>query len=148
MAKKINDKVLMADARTNAADWQSAGAAVLGVLGIAWGYWWADAVAALFISLEILRSGYTEVRAALGDLVDRRPHQLDSMEPDPLPEKLTAFLREQDWVEDAVVRVREKGREFVAEAVVVPRGESPSLEEIERASRGAEDWTTGFEISP
>lgn len=37
LAMKINDKVLIADARTNAADWQSAGAAILGVLGIAWG---------------------------------------------------------------------------------------------------------------
>lgn len=78
------------------------------------------------------------MRAALGDIMDRRPHQLGSVEPDPLPEKLTAFLREQGWIADAVVRVREKGREFVAEAVVVPRGEPPSLEAIERASLGAE----------
>lgn len=135
IAHLICDKVLLADAQTNAADWQSAGAAIAGVLGIALGLWWADAAAALIISIEIMRDGFNEVRTALGDIMDRRPAKLGSAEPDPLPEKLTHFIREHDWAEDAIVRVREKGREYIAEALIIPRGPLPQLDEIERVSK-------------
>jgi len=134
VAHRICDKILLADAQTDAADWQSAGAAIAGVLGIAFGLWWADAVAALIISIEIMRDGVNEVRTALGDLMDRRPEKLGSSEMDPLPEKLTHFLKDQEWVEDAIVRVREKGREYIAEALVIPRGPLPQVDEIERVS--------------
>jgi len=124
----------MADAQTNSADWQSATAAIAGLIGIGLGLWWADAAAALLISIEILRDGFNEVRTALGDVMDRRPQRLGSGEFDPLPERLTRLIKEQDWVADALVRVREKGREYIAEALVVPRGALPPVEEIERLS--------------
>ena len=41
----------------NRADWLTALAAVVGVIGIGAGLWWADAVAAIVISLEITRDG-------------------------------------------------------------------------------------------
>lgn len=137
LAKTLNDKVLLADAQTNAADWQSAGAAMVGVLGIAWGYWWADALAALFISVEILRSGWTEVRTAIGDIMDRRPQKIGEKELDPLPERLTEFLKKQPWIEDVVVRVRERGREFSAEAVIVPTSEEGLIEKVEHGAKQA-----------
>jgi cation diffusion facilitator family transporter len=138
LAQKINDKGLLADAETNTANWQSAGAAIIGILGVAAGFWWADAVAAVFISFEIIRSGWSEVRTALADIVDRRPQLFGEADHDPLPEKLTQFLCEQDWVADAVVRVREKGREFLAEAVVIPKMEDISVARIDEASEAAE----------
>jgi hypothetical protein len=45
------------------------------------------------------------------------------------------FLRQQPWVEDVIVRVRERGREFTAEAHVVPRSKEVSVEEISRVGK-------------
>lgn len=43
LAKELNDKVLYADAEMNRADWLTGCAAMLGVVGIGFGLWWADA---------------------------------------------------------------------------------------------------------
>jgi len=43
LAEALHDKVLHADATMNKADWLTAGAAMVGVLGIGLGLWWADA---------------------------------------------------------------------------------------------------------
>ena len=137
LAEKIYDKVLLSDAETNAANWKSASAAMLGILGVAAGLWWADAAAAFFISLEIAKSGWDEVTNATGDIVDRRPRKLGSFELDPLPEKLTRFFRQQPWIKDAVVRVRDRGREFVAEALIVPRDDADLSARIDGLSREA-----------
>src|SRR5207245_6024305 len=129
-AETLHDKTLAADADINAADWQSAGAAIIGMIGIGFGLWWADAAAAVLISLEIIRSGWSELSTALGDVMDRRPLHLDSKQHDPLPDQVTAFLRRQPWVEDVIVRVRERGREFTAEAHVVPTQDQISVGEM------------------
>lgn len=50
IARQLHDKVLYADAEMNRADWLTAGAAILGILGIGAGLWWADAVAAAIIA--------------------------------------------------------------------------------------------------
>jgi cation diffusion facilitator family transporter len=131
-AEVLHDKTLAADADINAADWQSAGAAIVGLIGVGFGLWWADSAAAVLISLEIMRSGWTELRTALGDIMDRRPHKLDSKEEDEIPDQLTEFIKRQPWVKDAVVRVRERGREFTAEAHVVPHGDTLSVDEVSR----------------
>lgn len=140
--ERLHDKVLVADAASNVADWQSAAAAMVGIVGIAAGLWWLDAVAAAFISFEIIRSGISEVRSAIGDLMDRRPQQLTGKELDPLPEQLTGFFKGLPWVEDAVVRVREEGRQFTGEVFVVPTDGEDLLERIARASKAAcqLDW--------
>jgi divalent metal cation (Fe/Co/Zn/Cd) transporter len=133
----LNDKVLLADAQMSAANWQSAGAAMIGILGVAWGFWWLDALAAAFISVEIIRSGVSEFGSALGDLMDRRPEILGENGLDPLPETLTAFFKRQPWVSDAVVRVREEGRQFTGEVFVTVREESELVSRIAEASREA-----------
>jgi divalent metal cation (Fe/Co/Zn/Cd) transporter len=129
----LYDKTLAADADVNVADWQSAAAAMVGIIGVGFGLWWADSLAAVLISLEIIRSGWTELRTALGDVMDRRPKTLDGKEDDPVPEKITEFLRRQPWVEDVIVRVRERGRELTAAAHVVPKADQVSVEEISNA---------------
>lgn len=57
LAKSLHEKTLHANATMNKDDWLTAGAAILGI-GIGW--WWADAVAAGFISLEVLVDGVTK----------------------------------------------------------------------------------------
>jgi divalent metal cation (Fe/Co/Zn/Cd) transporter len=135
-AEILHDKTLAADADINTADWQSAAAAVVGIIGVGFGLWWADAAAGVLISLEIMRSGWTELRTALGDVMDRRPRTFDQ-EDDPIPHRITDFLRRQPWVENVIVRVRERGRELTAEAHVVPRTSELSVEAVSKASAEA-----------
>jgi cation diffusion facilitator family transporter len=132
-AEALHDKTLAADAEINAADWQSAGAAIIGMIGVGFGLWWADSAAAVLISLEIMRSGWSELRTALGDIMDRRPLTLDEKEVDPVTARVTQFLKRQPWVEDVIVRVRERGRELTAEAHVVPKSDAVSVQEVSKA---------------
>ena len=129
-AEVLHDKTLAADAEINGADWQSASAAMIGLAGVGLGYWWTDSVAAVVISAEIIRSGWSELKTALGDIADRRPKAIMSKEDEPLPEMLTAHLRRQPWATDVVVMVRERGREFTAQAYVIPDGEDGLVDKL------------------
>jgi cation diffusion facilitator family transporter len=137
MAEQLHDKVLHAEAMMNKADWMTAGAAILGVLGIGLGIWWADAVAAGLISLDIVHDGQKHLRAALGDLMDRAPRTLDSKHRVELPERIQQTLESMDWVESARVRVREDGHLFIADVTLVPRRGTPDL--VTRLTRTARD---------
>jgi cation diffusion facilitator family transporter len=120
LAKELHDKVLFADAEMNRADWLTAGAAMLGVVGIGFGLWWADGVAATIISLDITHDGYKNLKVALADLMDKEPTVVDHSRADPLPLWVKNELLLMDWVKDAEVRLREEGHVFVGEAFVVP----------------------------
>jgi divalent metal cation (Fe/Co/Zn/Cd) transporter len=140
LAAQLHDKVLYADAEMNRADWATAGAAMLGVIGIGAGFWWADAVAAIVISLDIVHDGYGNVRTAVHDLMDRRPTTYDHAKPLPLVDEVEAHLRPLPWVAGAEVRLREEGHVLVGEAYVVPvgsPGDVPQL--VERTTRAIED---------
>jgi divalent metal cation (Fe/Co/Zn/Cd) transporter len=140
LAAQLHDKVLYADAEMNRADWATAGAAMLGVIGIGAGFWWADAVAAIVISLDIVHDGYGNVRTAVHDLMDRRPTTYDHAKPLPLVDEVEAHLRTLPWVAGAEVRLREEGHVLVGEAYVVPvgsPGDVPQL--VERTTRAIED---------
>jgi cation diffusion facilitator family transporter len=121
LADDLHDKVLYADAQMNKADWMTVSAAIVGVIGIGFGLWWADAVAALFISLDIVHDGWKNVRAAVHDLMDARPRRHDAREYHPIVERMTAEVNDCDWVERGAVRLREEGHVFTGEVMVVPR---------------------------
>ena len=61
-ARQLHDKTLKADSDMNRADWLTAGAGIVGILGIGIGWWWADAVAAGIISVEIVKDGLTHLK--------------------------------------------------------------------------------------
>ncbi|WP_229786978.1 MULTISPECIES: cation transporter [Actinokineospora] len=126
LARQLHDKVLLADAGMNRADWMTAGAAVLGVVGIGAGLWWADAVAACLISADIVRDGVRTTKAAVADLMDTRPRTVDG-EPHPLGDQLTAMAMDEPWVADAWIRLREEGHVFVGELLVVPTADADDL---------------------
>jgi cation diffusion facilitator family transporter len=136
-AEQIHNKVLHADAMMNKADWMTSGAAFLGVLGIGLGWWWADAVAAGIISLDIAHDGAKHLRAAVGDLMDRAPRTLDYKHRIELPQRIQQTLESLDWVEGARVRVREEGHVFYADVELVPRRDTPDL--VKRLTRTARD---------
>jgi cation diffusion facilitator family transporter len=142
LARVLHDKVLHADGKMNKADWLTATAAILGVLGIGAGWWWADAAAAALISLDVGHDGVKHLRIAVGDLMDRAPRTVDHAREDPLPNVLEKFLRRQRWVRDVEVRVREEGHVFYADALVVPKHERGLVENVAHATAGALelDW--------
>ena len=141
-AAELHDKVLHADAEMNKADWMTAAAAAAGIIGIGVGLWWADAVAALVISLDIIHDGANNIRTAVGDVMDERATRHDSREPHPLIKRLRDELEDLDWVRKARVRVREQGHVFEVEAFVVPTADGWGLDELDEARERllALDW--------
>jgi cation diffusion facilitator family transporter len=141
IARELHDKVLFADAEMNRADWLTAGAAVLGIIGIGAGLWWADAVAALIIGGDIVRDGVRTTRAAVADLMDEAPSVVGGSHPHPLPHQLLTAVLDHDWVADAWLRLREEGHVFVGELLVVPRPDTDRLiERLEDLGRFAREY--------
>jgi cation diffusion facilitator family transporter len=135
LARELNEKTLKADADMNKADWMTAGAAVLGILGIGVGLWWADSAAALVISIDVLKDGITNMKAVFSDLMDQRPTTPDREPDTEVIGKAVEALRELGWVRDADVRLHEEGAVVAGEAFVVPAGETVTLEQLQEAAR-------------
>jgi cation diffusion facilitator family transporter len=142
LAEELHNKVLYADAKMNKADWLTAGAAMVGVVGIGFGLWWLDAVAAALISLDITKDGFSNLRRAVVDLMDQAPTTVDHDDPDPLRGQLAAMLQDLDWVEEVDLRLREEGQVYFGDALVVPADETDITEKVEDALRRARelDW--------
>ena len=104
----MQDKVLHTDALMQKADWTTGLAGILGVLGVGLGLWWADAVAAGFISFEILRDGIKNLRTSTAELIDGMPRALDS---NAIAEDARELERSlQQKYPAAKIRMRESGR--------------------------------------
>lgn len=133
LAEQLHDRVLYADADMNKADWMTAVGGIVGVLGIGVGLWWADAVAALFISGSILHDGLRNLRSAVAALMDARATTVDGTRPHPLHDRIDATLRGLPWVARAGSRVRDEGHVFHVEAFVVPHDGMPTQEQLQGA---------------
>lgn len=132
LAETLHDRVLHADADMNRADWMTAAAGIAGVLGIGLGLWWADSVAALVISVSILKDGVDNVRTATTALMDARATTVDGKERHPLDDEVDGLLAAVPWALEGRVRLRDEGHVFHAECFVVPRhGHMPSLQDLE-----------------
>ena len=140
LARELHDKVLYANAKMNKADWMTALGSLVGVAGIGIGWWWADSLAALFISFSILADGITNIRSSILDLTDMRATTFDNKDSHPVIEEVEQYLRGLDWVAEAGVRVRDEGHVFHVECFVVPRaGHEPSVTQLDDARRGCTD---------
>jgi cation diffusion facilitator family transporter len=131
LADDLHDKVLYADAQMNKADWMTVTAAIVGIIGIGFGLWWADAAAAIFISVDIIHDGFSNVRAAVHDLMDARPRRHDAREYHPVVEQMNQVVNGCDWVERGAVRLREEGHVFTGEVMVVPRTDEDLVDRLE-----------------
>ena len=109
LARALDSKPLQADADMNKADWMTAVAGIVGVLGIGFGLWWADAVAALFIAVEVLRDGIRNLRNAVRDMHDARPQRVDRRDHDALPDAVTEAVAALPDVLTCRVRFHEEG---------------------------------------
>jgi cation diffusion facilitator family transporter len=140
-ARALHDKTLKADSDMNRADWLTAGAGIVGILGIGIGWWWADAAAAGIISIAIVNDGLTNLRRVVSDLMDQEPTTVEGERSD-VPERLERALNELSWVRDVDVRLREEGHVFAGEAFLVVTSTDDlrvKLEEARRAAHGV-DW--------
>lgn len=125
VAKDINDKVLHTDADMQKADWMTGLAAIGGVIGIGFGLWWADAVAAGIISVSILHDGFSNLRNATAELIDGAPRNLE----DSKVSDEAAALRRRLEAEypGTTVRLRETGRVIRAQVCGDAPIEQPTL---------------------
>ncbi|HEV7993789.1 MAG TPA: cation transporter [Gemmatimonadaceae bacterium] len=136
VAEKLNDRALAADADMNKAGWMSEGAAIIGILLIGYGKWWGDSLAAAFISLNIVRDGWVNLRQVVADLMDESPTKLGGHELEALPDKIRAAAEQLPWVDKAAVRLREHGHVISGDVFIVPRdqGQGDLVKRIERAA--------------
>jgi len=115
LARALNDKTLFTDAQTQKANWMTGIAGIGGVIGIGLGYWWADAVAAGIIALDILNDGLRALRAATAELVDGAPRKLDS--PDLAEEASGISHALQARFPGSEIKLRETGRVIRAQVI-------------------------------
>lgn len=131
LAKKLHDKLLFADADMNKADWSTAVATIIGVLGIGIGLWWMDAAAAIVVSGSIIFDGVNNLRAAVADLSDAHATTFDNKEEHPVVEKTESHVRAVPWVAQAAARTRDQGHVFHVEVFVVPQpGQDPTVAQL------------------
>lgn len=140
LAKKLHNKILYTDANTQKADYTTAFAAMLGITGLAFGLWWADSAAALFISFSVLKDGYTNLKTAVLDLMDRHPVHVDTQENDELVEGIKGKVKSWEWVKEADVRFREQGQVYFGEVFIVPKNDVDITQEVEKSLKILEDY--------
>ncbi|HEV2599956.1 cation diffusion facilitator family transporter [Sphingopyxis sp.] len=128
VAERIKDKVLHTDALMQKADWQTGLAGIAGIVGIGLGWWWADATAALFISLSIIKDAVGALEQAVAELLDGTPRALDSNELSDDAKQLIATLKARFGKVD--VRLRETGRYIAAEVDCPPPADIPTAADL------------------
>ena len=134
LARATHDKVLFTDANMNKADWITALAGIVGLVLVGFGFWWADAVAAGIIALDVLNDGLKALRSAGSVLADSAPRDLESPGIDPLAEQLQRMV--DDVSGDGKLQLRETGR-FVAGTLKL-KGTADTAQAHELAARLAE----------
>ena len=143
LSEQLHDKVLFADADMGKADWSTAVATIAGVIGVGLGLWWADAAAALLVSVSNLRDGVKNLRGSIGGLTDAEARTYDEKEPHPLTREVEVVAEQETWVGEARARVRDEGHVFHVEVFVVPvGGAAPTVQQFAelRDRLDALDW--------
>ena len=125
LAKQLQDKTLHTDADMNKADWMTGAAAVGGIVGVGFGLWWADALAAILISVDVLRDGLRALRISTVELADGAPRRLDAADLAPIVDGLAAQL--DLWGLRVQPHLRTTGR-FVTGEIVGPDADRVSAE--------------------
>lgn len=119
LARALHESTLHADATMNKADWMTSAAAIIGVLGIGLGFWWADALAASVIAVDVIKDGTTHVRKAMLELMDQRPTEVMSDKPLDLEKTITDALMQEPDIHDVEARLREEGHLVGGELFIV-----------------------------
>ncbi len=118
VAEKLQDKVLHTDALMQKADWMTGLAASAGIIGLGFGLWWADSVAAIIVAVDIARDGLRAARVATAELIDGAPRKLENDEIADDAKALKETLKAE--FPGADIRLRETGRFIAAEVYGAP----------------------------
>ena len=151
LSNRLHDKNLYADAEMNRADWLTATAAIIGIIGIGVGIWWADAVAACLISLDIIHDGFRNLKQSIFDLMDEVPKTVEGEKVDPLVTEIQKVIASEDWVADSEIRIREEGHIYVGQGFVIPKSEDHLIDRLEGLSEKVRtlDWRLhDFTLTP
>jgi cation diffusion facilitator family transporter len=142
VAEALSDKALNAEATMNRDEWMSEGAAILGILLVGLGYWWGDATAAAFISLEMVHDGWLNLRLVIGDLMDESPSKMGTHELEAITDRVRGAVEQMDGVADAAARLREHGRVLTGELYVVLENDGGVADRVDRIARDVHeiDW--------
>lgn len=127
IAPEIHDKLIHTDGEMNAADWKTAFAAIIGILGIAFGLWWADSLAALIIGLDVLRDGYKNLRDSVSDLINSTPETINQTAISPLMKDVQHTLEKMDGIKEVKIRFREEGHVFIGEGYAILTDADPQF---------------------
>ena len=133
-AEKLHIKILHVDSQAQKADWMTAAAAIVGIIGIGFGLWWTDSVAAIFISLNVVNDGISRTKGSFKDLMEEIPKTYDNTEIHSLVTELIELSLKQEWVKDVRVRMREHGMVFFGDIFVIPKSEENLMDNIEELS--------------
>lgn len=142
LAKALHTKILNTDANTQKADWQTGFAGIVGIIAVGFGFWWADAAAACFISLPVIRDGFKRLKDSISDLIDQVPTTLEDDDTLDVIDKVYNFMKVENWVKDVRLLMREAGEIFFAEIFVVPVSDRDLVANIEATYAGVKslDW--------
>ena len=121
LARALDSKPLHADADMNKADWMTAVAGIVGIAGIGYGLWWADAASAVVIAGAVLHDGVRNLRNAVRDMHDARPQRVDRSDHDPLPDAVAAAVAAHPDVIACRVRFHEEGMRLSGVVFVTTR---------------------------
>ena len=107
VGRRIQSATLVGDAQHSWLDALSSAGALVGLIGVAFGLWWADGVAGLLVTAFIVHVGYKVTTELIG-------HLMDGVDPHLLAEAEQAAL-EVPGVDHAHVRARWMGRSLLVE---------------------------------
>lgn len=142
LAETLHERVLFVDAQAQKADWLTAAAGMIGVLGVGFGYWWLDAVAAILISSNVVFDGVMRCKDSMRDLLEELPMTFDNKAIHPLVADVIDCCMEEEWVDDVQVRMREHGMVFFGDVLIVSKSEEGLVDCIHalQAKLRALDW--------
>lgn len=128
LSHDLSEKNLYTDAMMNRANWLTGIAAIIGIIGIGIGWWWADPVAAIIICADILKDGFKNLKQSVFDLMNEVPTKIGSDERDPLFDLVEETVRKEKWVLKSDIRFREEGHVYFGEVFLVPEGTERATE--------------------
>lgn len=138
LASELHLKSLQTDADTSKADWMTALAGIVGITGLGFGWWWADAAAALFIAVSVLKDGFANLKNATRDMLDSRPETTQRASADPLAGRIRSAVGALEWVERCDPRLHEEGMRVSGVVLVEPQHGELSLARLREVRRTAQ----------
>ncbi|OGT43656.1 MAG: hypothetical protein A3F13_10070 [Gammaproteobacteria bacterium RIFCSPHIGHO2_12_FULL_40_19] len=130
LAKALYDKVLYADSCMNKASWKTGFVSIVGIAGIGAGFWWADALVGMLISINIIQDGFKNTKQAVLDLLDEIPKNIGEDTIDPIIHEVKKLIEKEKWIAFFSIRFRDDGHVFFGEVFIKPTSDTVNIEKM------------------